>query len=88
MTRHYHNSFVVRAFHNYPTAGWFDHLSDLYLHFAGSIQGEIDSIPGPNSGEVDWFFEHEEDAMWFMLKYGGRILTESELPLKLNLKNE
>lgn len=79
------NSIIVRAYHNYPTHEWIEIVSDLHLNVSSQAQGEVDTVPGTWSGEVDWMFELESDAAWFIMKYGGRIVDPNETlgPLSL-----
>lgn len=79
MNRNIHNSIVVRVEHHYPTADWIEAVTDLKLYTAAVALGEVATVPGPWAGEVDWLFEKEEDAAWFVLKYNGRIVDPTEL---------
>lgn len=74
MGRHYKNSIVVRTVHRFPTADWFTLMEDLFNYVQTNARGEVSTCPGPGGWEVDWFFEFDEDAAWFILRHGGKIL--------------
>ena len=78
MARDIHNSIIVRVNHGYPTVDWIEAVTDLKLHTIAQAQGEVDTMPGPVSGHVDWLFEKAEDAAWFVLKYNGRIIDKND----------
>jgi len=78
MTRTIRNSIIVRVEHHYPTDDWLDAVTDLHVCTAAQSRGEVDTIPGPTPGQVDWLFESDEDAAWFVLKYNGRIIDKND----------
>lgn len=82
MARTFKNSTVVRALHLTPTEHWFDHLDALSWAVACAAEGEVDTVSGPLPAEVDWLFELESDAAWFLLKHGGRIVNPNEVCVK------
>lgn len=78
--RNYQNSTIVRAQYRWPTHDWMDNMEELHWIVASMADGEVDTAPGPAPGEIDWLFEHEADAAWFVLKYSGQIIQETTTP--------
>lgn len=80
MGRNIHNSIIVRVDHHYsyPTNDWFELMEELRFYVVSQAQGEVGTIPGPRPAEVDWLFELETDAAWFMLRHGGEIVDPAE----------
>lgn len=58
-----------------PAHSWHDNLDELHEYLLKELKGDIDLMPGPVPGEIDWLFELHEDALWFILKYGGQDVT-------------
>lgn len=73
---------IVRVVHYFPTHFWFELVDQLFLTTEKTITGGVSTIPGPVPGEVDWLFELEEDALWFILKHGGEVITKRNPFLK------
>ena len=82
MARNFKNSIVVRVLHNHPTEHWFEHMDALAWAVASAADGEVDTVSGPLPAEVDWLFELESDAAWFLLKHGGRIVDPNEVSIQ------
>lgn len=78
MARTIHNSIIVRVNHEYPTVDWIALITDLYSHTVKQAQGEVATVPGPVSGQVDWLFESESDAAWFVLRHNGKVVSADD----------
>lgn len=72
---------VIRVLHNHSTEDWLDHMHDLFESVSQKCQGTVTTIPGPMPGEVDWMFDTESDASWFILKYDGTLVTHNEITM-------
>ena len=66
---------AVRKAYQIPTHDFNDLIWDLYHEIKQTTKSKVEIIGGPAIGQIDWFFENAEDALFFMLKYGGKDVT-------------
>lgn len=47
--------------------------------------GDVATVPGPATNQLDFMFELESDASWFMIQYGGEYWAPDTIQNSLTL---
>ena len=66
---------AVRKVYHVPTNDFNDLIWRLWYEIKETATGNVEPLGGPGYDEIDWLFENRDDALWFMLKYGGKDVT-------------
>lgn len=66
---------AIRKVYHVPTNDFNDLVWDFWHEIKKTTTGKVELLGGPGMDEIDWLFESQDDALWFMLKYGGKDVT-------------
>lgn len=80
MTMNYFTSYVVRWTSDGADSRIYI-FNKFFKHVHKTCKGDVATVPGPGTDQLDFMFELESDASWFILKYNGEFIREPNPPL-------